>query len=98
MATDPNKSANDFLDQSEIDKLLAQSASGVDAGPAKRTLIRPDGGYIGRDRRLYVTVKKPLRDGRYGIYALPLPNRLAGIDLGSAVTGAASYRAPATIR
>jgi flagellar motor switch protein FliM len=42
MATDPQKPATDFLDQSEIDKLLAQGAN-PEAAAAKRTLIRPDG-------------------------------------------------------
>lgn len=40
MADDPNKPVSDFLDQSEIDKLLAQSG---DTGAAKRMLIRADG-------------------------------------------------------
>ncbi|AOS45118.1 Flagellar motor switch protein FliM [Lacunisphaera limnophila] len=42
MAEDPNKAATDFLDQSEIDKLLAQGGAG-DSALAKRTLIRADG-------------------------------------------------------
>ncbi len=40
---DDQKTATDFLDQSEIDKLLAQGGSGVDTAVAKRTLIRADG-------------------------------------------------------
>jgi len=42
MAADPNQPTSDFLDQSEIDKLLAQGAAGESA-VAKRTLIRADG-------------------------------------------------------
>ena len=41
MADDPQKPATDFLDQSEIDRLLAQGGS--DAAAPKRTLIRADG-------------------------------------------------------
>lgn len=40
MADEPAKPASDFLDQSEIDKLLAQTA---EAAPAKALLIRADG-------------------------------------------------------
>ncbi|MEJ1971892.1 MAG: FliM/FliN family flagellar motor switch protein [Lacunisphaera sp.] len=40
MADDPQKAATDFLDQSEIDKLLAQ---GGGEAAAKRTLIRANG-------------------------------------------------------
>src|SRR5580698_2655538 len=40
MADDPTKPASDFLDQSEIDKLLAQTA---EAAPAKTLLIKSDG-------------------------------------------------------
>jgi flagellar motor switch protein FliM len=43
MADDPQKADSDFLDQSEIDKLLAQQVPGNAAGIAKRTLIRADG-------------------------------------------------------
>jgi len=41
MAEDPQKPATDFLDQSEIDRLLAQGGS--EAVSAKRTLIRANG-------------------------------------------------------
>ncbi|MFZ5495082.1 MAG: flagellar motor switch protein FliM [Verrucomicrobiota bacterium] len=43
MAEDPNKPAGDFLDQSEIDRLLAQGGAAAEATVAKRTLIRADG-------------------------------------------------------
>lgn len=42
MADDPTKPASDFLDQSEIDKLLAQGAN-PEVALAKKTLIRADG-------------------------------------------------------
>ncbi len=42
MAEDPNKGGTDFLDQSEIDKLLAQG-NAAEASTPKRTLIRADG-------------------------------------------------------
>ncbi len=41
MAEDKNKAASDFLDQSEIDKLLSQGVAAD--GPAKRMFIRADG-------------------------------------------------------
>jgi flagellar motor switch protein FliM len=44
MAADPQKPASDYLDQSEIDKLLSQ---GADAGAAKRMFIRADGRRVG---------------------------------------------------
>ena len=40
MAEEPDKPASDFLDQSEIDKLLAQTS---EAAPAKALLIKADG-------------------------------------------------------
>lgn len=42
MADDPTKAASDFLDQSEIDKLLAQGTN-PEVAIAKKTLIRADG-------------------------------------------------------
>ncbi len=43
MADDPPKPATDFLDQSEIDRLLAQGAGGAEGAAAKRTFIRANG-------------------------------------------------------
>ncbi|WP_347558216.1 hypothetical protein [Robbsia sp. KACC 23696] len=60
-------------------------------------LIRPDGAFIGADRRLYIPVKRPLppsgRDAAdavanpFAIYAIDLPKHFDGIALGDAVTG-----------
>ncbi|QGZ63324.1 L-dopachrome tautomerase-related protein [Paraburkholderia acidisoli] len=62
------------------------------------TLVRPDGSFISRDRRLYVPVKQPVpanaaQDGTAGnapfvIYAVTLPDVFDGIALGGPVTGA----------
>lgn len=57
-------------------------------------LMRPDAGFIGRDRRLYVPVKQPSADpgdaaAPFAIYAVDLPESFDGIALGDAVTGKA---------
>ncbi|WP_246792395.1 SMP-30/gluconolactonase/LRE family protein [Burkholderia perseverans] len=58
------------------------------------TLIRPDGAFISRDRRLYIPIKQPVEDAAhpdappFAIYAIDLPAQFGTIALGSAVTGA----------
>jgi len=51
MADDPNLTEGSTLDQSEIDRLLAQEAS---TAPAKHFLIRPDGTRAGADSTLRI--------------------------------------------
>ncbi|MGH3643773.1 MAG: hypothetical protein ACRDUX_32660 [Mycobacterium sp.] len=63
------------------------------------TLIRPDGSFISRDRRLYLPVKQPVEsplaaavDGHppapFVTYSIALPENFRGIRLGGPVTGA----------
>jgi Major royal jelly protein len=57
-------------------------------------LVRPDGSFISRDRRLYIPVKQPAmaqpstgEPGMFLTYSVQLPGCVEGIPLGSAVTG-----------
>jgi sugar lactone lactonase YvrE len=55
-------------------------------------LLRPDGGFISADRRLYLPVKRLVQQGDgdkfYAIYAISLPDSFEGLALGGPVTGA----------
>ncbi|MFT4112344.1 L-dopachrome tautomerase-related protein [Silvibacterium sp.] len=62
------------------------------------TLVRPDGSFLSRDRRLYIPIKQPVapgpsEDGKaaaeapFVTYSIALPERFAGIALGGPVTG-----------
>ncbi|WP_217696695.1 L-dopachrome tautomerase-related protein [Mycobacterium sp. GA-1841] len=60
------------------------------------TLVRPDGSFISRERRLYIPIKQPVESGIEGptadeapfvTYAVSLPESLDGIPLGGPVTG-----------
>lgn len=54
-------------------------------------LIRPDGSFIGADRRLYIPIKNKQSDlppeTPYPIFTINLPNSFGGFPLGAAVTG-----------
>ena len=58
-------------------------------------LIRPDGSFISLDRKLYIPVKQPVKrknaagnsEQVFNIYKVDLPETIAGIRLGQAVTG-----------
>lgn len=59
-------------------------------------LVRPDGSFISPDRKLYIPVKQPVKTTAsvgeqvpiFHIYCVDLPQRIEGINLGSAITGA----------
>lgn len=87
---------NVYLSETATHNITLLSPDGKTAVLASHpTLVRPDGSFISRDRRLYIPVKQPLGAPHAPVndappfvtYSIALPAHFDGIPLGGPVTG-----------